>query len=385
MNMKSILLGTAAALVASGAYAADLPGEAAPAAVDYVKVCDTFGAGYFYIPGTDTCLNIYGRIRATLAYNKVKGGDGVASFSTNANVQFTSKSATDLGTLTTYMEFEFAGRDGGSFGTDNVYIQLGYVSVGMVDDMAMGDNLFNNNTGYTDFVGYNGDDQYGGINIKVDDLGGGFYAGIGGGAVKKGMFHSFTDDNGTADPADDVTYGASGSGTLLNGDDAITTIQASVGLAKQSWGSVDLSAGYFNVGSNASIATGYHQNLAFAAAPALMLGADEYFIRGTANFNIADGVTAAVFGGYNKMEELEGDAYVGVTAKYQVNDKADIFAGVEYAFVGDGFKDNVAANIGGDYTIVPGLKLQPELDYIKYNNAGDENDFTAWLRLQREY
>ena len=56
MNMK-MLLGTAAGLmVASGAYAADLPGEAAPAAVDYVKVCDAYGAGFFYIPGTETCL-----------------------------------------------------------------------------------------------------------------------------------------------------------------------------------------------------------------------------------------------------------------------------------------------------------------------------------------
>lgn len=29
----------------------------ASAAVEYVKVCSAFGTGYFYIPGTDTCLN----------------------------------------------------------------------------------------------------------------------------------------------------------------------------------------------------------------------------------------------------------------------------------------------------------------------------------------
>ena len=72
MNVKSILLGTAAALVASGAYAADLPGEAAPAAVDYVKVCDAFGAGFFYIPGTDTCLDISGRFRGGIAFSSSK-------------------------------------------------------------------------------------------------------------------------------------------------------------------------------------------------------------------------------------------------------------------------------------------------------------------------
>ena len=31
------------------------PGHAAP--VEYVKVCSLYGAGFFYIPGTDTCVN----------------------------------------------------------------------------------------------------------------------------------------------------------------------------------------------------------------------------------------------------------------------------------------------------------------------------------------
>ena len=53
---KSLLLGTAATLVATaGAYAADLPSKKA-APVNYVKVCDAYGAGFFYIPGTDTCI-----------------------------------------------------------------------------------------------------------------------------------------------------------------------------------------------------------------------------------------------------------------------------------------------------------------------------------------
>ena len=60
MNIKSLILGSAAALVAGGAaQAADLP-VAEP--VDYVKVCDAYGAGYFFIPGTDTCLKISGKV-----------------------------------------------------------------------------------------------------------------------------------------------------------------------------------------------------------------------------------------------------------------------------------------------------------------------------------
>src|SRR5947207_2386324 len=61
--MKGLLLGTAASLVAmTGAQAADLPVKAKP--VEYVKVCSLYGAGFFYIPGTDTCLKIGMYIRS---------------------------------------------------------------------------------------------------------------------------------------------------------------------------------------------------------------------------------------------------------------------------------------------------------------------------------
>jgi len=59
---QSLLLGTAAGFIAiAGAQAADLPGKAAPA--EYVRICDTYGAGFFFIPGTDTCLRIGGFVR----------------------------------------------------------------------------------------------------------------------------------------------------------------------------------------------------------------------------------------------------------------------------------------------------------------------------------
>jgi len=65
---KSLLLGSSATLVAvTGAQAADLPSKkAAPAT--YVKVCDAYGAGFFVIPGTDTCVRIGGYVRAEYQY-----------------------------------------------------------------------------------------------------------------------------------------------------------------------------------------------------------------------------------------------------------------------------------------------------------------------------
>jgi len=74
---KSLLLGSAAALVATaGASAADLPSKKA-APVQYVKVCDAYGAGFFAIPGTDTCIKVGGRVRADYAMSA--GRDQYAS------------------------------------------------------------------------------------------------------------------------------------------------------------------------------------------------------------------------------------------------------------------------------------------------------------------
>src|SRR5579871_4368347 len=62
------LLGTVAGLfVAQSAYAADLPLKAK--AVEYVKVCSLYGAGFWYIPGTDTCIKIGGYLRVDTTFN----------------------------------------------------------------------------------------------------------------------------------------------------------------------------------------------------------------------------------------------------------------------------------------------------------------------------
>ncbi|MCX7313869.1 MAG: porin [Alphaproteobacteria bacterium] len=64
--VKSLLLVSAAGLVAvSGAQAADLPVKAKP--VEYVKVCSLYGAGFYYVPGTDICLKVGAYFRAEYA------------------------------------------------------------------------------------------------------------------------------------------------------------------------------------------------------------------------------------------------------------------------------------------------------------------------------
>ncbi len=64
MRVKNFLCASAAVFsFASTAQAADAIVAPEPEAVEYVRVCDAYGAGYFYIPGTETCLRIHGYLR----------------------------------------------------------------------------------------------------------------------------------------------------------------------------------------------------------------------------------------------------------------------------------------------------------------------------------
>src|SRR6201986_4489195 len=66
--VKGLVLGSAAALLAvGGAQAADLPVKAK--AVEYVRICSLYGAGFWYIPGTDTCIKIGGYLRVDTTFN----------------------------------------------------------------------------------------------------------------------------------------------------------------------------------------------------------------------------------------------------------------------------------------------------------------------------
>ncbi|MGQ3353394.1 MAG: porin [Phreatobacter sp.] len=104
-GVTSLLLGAAAGFVAlTGAQAADLPGKAAPA--EYVRICDTYGAGFFFIPGTDTCLRIGGYVRMD-AYATQTFGAGTNAYTTRTRLllNFDARSNTEYGLLRAYGEF----------------------------------------------------------------------------------------------------------------------------------------------------------------------------------------------------------------------------------------------------------------------------------------
>src|SRR5260370_34947842 len=87
--VKSLILGSAAGLVAmSGAQAADLPVKAK--AVEYVRICSLYGAGFFYIPGTATCIKLGGYLRMDVLAKTNSDASGNIAGVGGANNRFTT-------------------------------------------------------------------------------------------------------------------------------------------------------------------------------------------------------------------------------------------------------------------------------------------------------
>src|SRR5690348_6733613 len=66
MIRATVLSGVVSMAAFAGANAADVATKAAP--VQYVKFCSLYGAGFYYIPGADTCIKIGGYVRAEWNY-----------------------------------------------------------------------------------------------------------------------------------------------------------------------------------------------------------------------------------------------------------------------------------------------------------------------------
>lgn len=132
--VKSLLLGSAAGVVvASGAMAADLPArKAAPA--EYVRVCSAYGAGFFYIPGTDTCMKIGGLVRYQYEYYQHwRRSESATGTRGQLNLDIDVRNATAYGTLRAFARLSVLRRTGGAqSGSQNRLGQSIYNNSGFV-------------------------------------------------------------------------------------------------------------------------------------------------------------------------------------------------------------------------------------------------------------
>ncbi len=330
MKLSSYLLGSAAALfVASAANAADLPGEAAPAAVDYVKVCDTFGAGFFYIPGTETCLDVSGRVRFTVSASDADLDTGVTGdqnykFSADARVDFDARTATEYGQLRSF--FRIKTTDDAGTAIDKAFIQLGYLTVGYAANFL------------DSFGGLYGDSDrnYGGstnlqVSVLADNLGGGFYAGL------------------------QVRDSAS---TLAKafGDDVSPVVEGIVGLTGQAWGS-------------AAVAAAYNSD------------EESLVVKGAVTANLAEGFETTASATFIDDVGSEDGTWLGLGVSYAASSAATVYANGRYQLADVG-EDTWGVTAGVGYTVVAGLVATAE---VTYDDDGTDGTTAGLLRLTRNW
>jgi len=368
MNIKSLLFGSAAALVAvSGARAADAVVVAEPEPAEYVKICDVYGAGYFYIPGTETCLRIGGYIRYDAGFGDVGSFDGARTTDRlngdsqdtwRKNARFTLKTwtgqETELGTLKTYTETRFnygnsnadlidneAGNSGISL--NFAWVQLGGLRVGK-DESA-----------FDTFIGYAG-------NVIQDTLVpyGGFDTNV--------VQYYFDAGNG---------FSAVISAEEGSGDDTIDSyVPHVVGGLKytQGWGGI----------------TGV---VAYDSAY------EEWATKVRLDVNATDQISLFVMGGYGSDDNVTRNFYkqwggnwaVWAGGTYKFNEKASFNLQASYD---DDENLGVAANVA--YQLVPGFTVTAEVDYVNEGNFGepghvswtgasDKDSIGGIIRFQRDF
>jgi hypothetical protein len=139
--VKSLLLGSAAGVVAiAGAQAADLPVKAKP--VQYVKICSLYGAGFYYIPGTDTCIKLGGFVRAEynfyangsfnpnvrnlFAHNRTSNENNIR---TRGLITVDARSQTEYGTLRSYLSLAATVTNGNGGANAGLYAHRAFIQL----------------------------------------------------------------------------------------------------------------------------------------------------------------------------------------------------------------------------------------------------------------
>jgi hypothetical protein len=380
MNIKSLLLGSAAALVAvSGARAADAVVIAEPEPMEYVRVCDVYGTGFFYIPGTETCLRIGGYIRYDIGvgvlglqdvWDKEDLAAGILddedSYYKRARFQLRvdSRSETELGTLRTYaaINFQYTTVDVAgvtdavdAMAIEHAYIELGGFRIGKTDSL------------FSTFTGYAG-------GVIQDDL-------IGYGPFETHQIaYTFTGGNGfsaaIALEEGDGSSGAAGIGNEFTLDSYVPHVVG--GLAwTQGWGGISAVAGYDanweEWAGKVRLDVNATEALSLFVMAGYKSGADEDF----------DGVLGA--DRPNFYGNWRGDWAVWGGGTYTVSEKTKINVQLSY----DEAEDFAAvANV--NYELVPGLVITPEVVYV--DNFDDDDDLDddgdewgGFLRFQRTF
>lgn len=317
-----------------------------PDKINYVRICDTYGKAYFTIPGTQTCMAIGGYVRTTTQFGH-DPYDNTNYKSPSNSVRFTlnpkTAAETELGTLKTDASLRFQwdnGTDSKGTGTlRKAIVELGGLQVGL------------NFSAFVTFSNYLG-------NIISDDV-------IAYGGTRTALIsYTYKNNNGFSAIVSFEQGNNKDSGYKTNkGDEAsliyggtITGYMPHVVVGakyEQSWGTVDAVTAYDSVNkswaSTAKLDLKLNDTWSFWTQGAYKNNEDIYFDgkRQKTSFYGQWGGNWATWSGF----------------AYKMNPKTSLNVQVGY----DASK-TLAASTNFEYQMLPGLVIQPELSYTKWND-----------------
>lgn len=400
--IKNVLLGSVAGLAMVGtAAAADLPVKAK--AAEYVKICSTYGAGFYYIPGTDTCLKVGGYVTADTYFADIEGTtrvntpagsltikddpDGQTYFYTRVGVQLDARTQTEYGTLRSYFEGRFEAGEFYGFGQE---IETGEFSF---NDESLNDVYLK--YGYIQFAGF----TFGRATSAFD-----FWAGDGWQGIQPGNFYSYTTANVIQYTAD---FGNGFSATiavedayarddefanfvLLSGQQ-VPDIVANIAY-EGSWGAFKIAGAYHDIGDWAPLGGGgfFNQDssgwaalagVRFDFAETTTLYVEGAYAQGAPGYlglsgtiPVVDAFGNAVSGWYvggSLIHYWTPSVFTTVVGSYTATDNFQVDTVFDDSFSSVDFTGyNVGVNIG--WIPVKGLTLVLQYDYLNAEYSGSD-------------
>jgi hypothetical protein len=335
--------------------------------MEYVKVCDAYGTGYFYIPGTETCLKVGGRVRVDMqAADSYHAGSAHGwRNKTRAELYVASASDSEYGALKTNFvgRWDFDGTYNDGTHTTLKLIQANISIAGFLAGVA--------DSQYSSFIGYAGD-------IINDDV------------ISYGGFEinqlTYTYDSGTGlkimgsledDRKDSLGSTNLGASIFDNGRDYLPNLVGGISYDAGGFGFIVV-GGYDDVVKEGAVKA--RVNATFGSVTAFVMGA--WNTDGDKNNAYAPGDTYNTWGDWA--------AWAGLGAKF-----SDTLAGNLQVAGTDNDTLAVAANL--KWNPVSGLLVMPEVTYTSWDkthftnaagrtvNTGDKDQWNGMLRLQRTF
>jgi len=344
MKLSTLLLSSAALVVAGSAYAADLPAKkGAPAKA--ATGCPAFGAGFFQIPGGDTCIKFTGYIAYSGSLTSPDSGVTAAQYAQGGSFRIITdvRSNSEVGTLR---------------------------GVARVTDGALG-------RAYVEVAGLTA--GYYGSTTDIAGTGQWNYGSSLGGGTGKGL--KYTASMGSASVIAALENAADTNATTANVADRPDMI---LGL-KSAVGGVNLEA--YGVSHQVTETSATKQGYAFVAAASVTLGTNSFGVYGGSSSG------ALAYTGANSTRDSDDAGTLANGSNYGVRAGIGLGSGtlnLAYTKSESSLNGSKTTNdyTGASYyiTVAKNLSVEPEIVYTATDAAGSKSNSTVtYIRIARDF